>query len=185
MKKIILLSLASFAIASVVTANPVCQAILNPNTSGGSTTLCSVTADPGDFITSLTLTGADDYTGLQSGTPLVTFTGTLVQSSPVFAITLCNVSTSGGNSVQCPIGVTPASPVNVSGLGITSYTADIIGITNTVSGGTVVGDSVSLALGFTEAPLTTTTPEPATLGLTGMALLGVGFLARRKGKARV
>jgi hypothetical protein len=39
-------------------------------------------------------------------------------------------------------------------------------------------------LSFTESPITGT-PEPATLGLTGMALLGVGFLARRKGKARV
>lgn len=184
MKKIILLSLASFAIASVVTATPVCQALMNPNTSGNSTTLCSVTADPGQFITSLTLTGTDDYTGA-TGTPTVSFTGTFVQSSPVFTITLCNVVSGGSGSIPCAIGVTPASPVNVSGLGITSYTADIIGITNTVAGGSVIGDSIGLTLAFTEAPLTTTTPEPATLGLTGMALLGVGFLARRKGKARV
>lgn len=185
MKKIILLSLASFAIASVVSATPVCQALMNPNTSGNSTTMCSVVADPGDFITSLTLTGTDDYTGLQSGTPMVTFTGTFVQSSPVFAVTLCDVNTGGTGSIPCAIGVTPASPVDVTGLGITTYTADIIGLANVVTGGEVVGDSVSLALSFTEAPLTTTTPEPATLGLTGMALLGVGFLARRKGKARV
>jgi len=58
-------------------------------------------------------------------------------------------------------GVSVSAPVNITG-GVSSTTGDLF------------------------AQITfSSTPEPATLGLTGFALLGVGFLARRKGKARV
>jgi len=58
-------------------------------------------------------------------------------------------------------GVSVSAPVNITG-GVSSTTGDL----------------------FAQVTFSST-PEPATLGLTGFALLGVGFLARRKGKARV
>jgi hypothetical protein len=183
MKKFILLSLASLAIASVASATPIstCGVLLSPNSSTILiTSSCSATADTGDFINSLTLTITDDFTGAV-GTPTVTYTGTFSQSSPVFSppSTLCAVTTSGINSVACSIG-----PTTVNGLDLSSYSISIPTASNGVTGGSISGASISLALSFTESPITGT-PEPATLGLTGMALLGVGFLARRKGKARV
>jgi len=185
MKKLILLSLAAIGIASVASATPVnCEVLMAANTMGGSSNTCTVTPDPGDFISSLTLTGADDYTGFLTGNPVVAFSATLVQSSPVFsAPTFCSATTSGVNSVSCAITVSPST---VTGLDITTpYSLNLINAANTVTGGGVTGASITLALSFTESPITSSTPEPATLGLTGMALLGVGFLARRKGKARV
>jgi hypothetical protein len=183
MKKLILLSLASLAIAAVASATPIstCGVLMSPNSSSILiTSSCSATADSGDFINSLTLTITDDFTGPVS-TPTTTYTASFNQSSPVFTLpsTLCPVTTSGINSVACTLG-----PTTVSSLDLSSYSISIPTASNSVSGGSISGASIDLALSFTELPITGT-PEPATLGLTGMALLGVGFLARRKGKARV
>jgi hypothetical protein len=52
---------------------------------------------------------------------------------------------------------------------------------NTVIQGTISGASINLFLDYAEtlAPVGGT-PEPATLGLMGSALVGLAFLARKK-----
>src|SRR5579871_6504066 len=132
MKKLILLSLAAIGIASVASATPVnCEVLMAANTSGGSSNTCTVAPDPGDFISSLTLTGADDYTGYLTGNPVVAFSATLIQSSSIFsAPTFCNATTSGVNSVSCAITVNPTS--TITGLDITTpYSLNLINASNT------------------------------------------------------
>jgi hypothetical protein len=44
--------------------------------------------------------------------------------------------------------------------------------------------TVSLNAGFDNVALNVATPEPATLGLTGLALVALGLAGRRSGRAR-
>ncbi len=92
MKKLFLISLFLIAVAGLASATPVtCAVLMVPNTTGNTGSTCSVTPDPGFFISSLTLTGMDDYTGLQTstgpGVPIITYGATLTQSSNVFGAT--------------------------------------------------------------------------------------------------
>jgi hypothetical protein len=180
LKKLLLISLALIAFASLASATPVmCAVLMFPNTSGTNGSVCSITPDAGFFISSLTLTGTDDYTGLQSGNPVVTYAATLTQSSPVFGATYCNVTTGTTGSNPCAISVTPSS--TVTSLNLSTYSLQLTNATNTVTGGAITGASIVLALNYGETMIPVTgSPEPATLGLMGGALLGLGFLARRK-----
>jgi hypothetical protein len=176
---LILVSLAmtaGLASASITYSTP-CSVLMFPNTTGNAGSTCSATPDAGFFLNSLTITITDDYTGLQSGTPTVSYTGTLTQSSAVFsAPTFCNVTTSGSNSVPCSVTINPSS--TVTGLNLASYTIQLTNAGNSVTGGAVTGASEVMTLSATEAPIGGT-PEPATLGLVGGALLGLGMLRKK------
>jgi hypothetical protein len=182
MKKILVVSLFLVALAGFVGATPVmCDVVMQPNSSNiVLSSSCTVNPDPGFYISSLTLTGYDSFTG-GSALPIVNYTGTLSQSSPVFSIpTFCQVtSDAGSNSVNCNFTVLPAN--TVSGLHLATYTVGISAASNTEVQGTISAASINLILNYGETliPLTGT-PEPATFGLLGGALLGLGFLARRK-----
>jgi hypothetical protein len=177
MKKIVVLSLFLIALAGMASATPVmCAVLMFSNTSGNTGSVCSVTPDPGFFISSLILTGSDDFTGLQSGSPSFVFSATLAQTSPVFGAVYC-----GGlfSALPCAVTITPSA--TVTGLNLASFALQLTGAANTVTGGSVVGDSINLTLDYGETRIPTTgTPEPTTLGLMGGALLGLGFLARGK-----
>src|SRR5271165_1991063 len=165
MKKLLLVSLLWIGLAGVAHANPAtCFVLMLANTSGNTGTDCTVTPDPGFFISTLTLTGTDDYTGHLDGNPVVSFGATLDQTTTVFSIpAFCDVTTSAGNSVPCFFGVLPAN--TVTGLDLSTYTVHLINASNTVTGGDVVGDSILLFLGFgeTKIPVTPPVPEPASL----------------------
>jgi hypothetical protein len=187
MKKILFLSLLLIGLAAVASATPVtCSVLMAPNTTGASTTMCTVTAPTGFYISALTLTGSDDYTGYQSGNPTASFSGTLSLTpgftTPLSSLTFCNVVTSGTNSVPCAIlpNPDPASNTNTT---ITTFSLQLINAGNAVSGGVVTGDSIVLNLDWavTEIP-STGVPEPSTLGLTGSALLGLSFLIRKRSR---
>lgn len=187
-----LLMLAGLAItAGLVSASPIlvqpCAVLMFPNTTGNTGSTCSATADAGDYLTSVTITVTDDYTGWQTGNPVVSYSGNLTESSPLFSgITFCNVTTtlSGsptvGNSNPCGATVLPSATVTNTNTSITAFSFNITNGDNSVTGGTVTGASEVFTIAATEAPIPTTgTPEPTTFGLVGGALLGLGLLRKK------
>jgi hypothetical protein len=182
-----LLMLASFAMAAglasaSITYTSPCSVLMSPGDTNDSGSTCTVTPDSGFFIDSLTITITDDYTGYLSGNPTVNYSGTLTQSAAVFgAPVFCAVTTAGSpsSSVPCTAGITPAN--TVSGLNLSFYSIQLTGTGNVVTGGAVTGASEVLTISATESPIITSgTPEPATFGLMGAALVGLGFFARKR-----
>ncbi len=184
MKQVILISLFLVAIAGLASATPVfCSVLMNSDTSGSTGSTCTVVPDPGFYISTLTLTGTDDYTGLELGDPVVSYSGSLSQTTAVFSTPVfCDVNTGLTASDPCAITVIPSS--TVSGLDLSTYSVHLIDAGNSVAGGTVVGASIVLTLNYGETmiPLRDT-PEPTTIGLAGGALLGLGVLAAMKKRA--
>jgi hypothetical protein len=182
MKKTLALSLSLVALASLASAAPVMCGILMKGDSSTTVTSssCSVNPDPGFFISALTLTATDDYTGLLLGSPVVSYAATLVQSDAVFTGALfCDVGTGIFGSQPCSVIILPAS--TVTSLNLSTFTVGLINGSNTVTNGNVIGASIILALDFVERPLPAAgIPEPTTLGLMGGALLGLVFLACKK-----
>ena len=177
MKKLLFTALFLMGIAQFASASPIdCGILMAPNSSTTFiTSTCTVNPDPGFFISVLTLTATDDYTGLQTGTPTVTFAANLQQSSTVFSgLTYCAVT--GG-----PCADTTSPSATVSSLDLSTYSVSLINGSNTVTGGTVLGASIGLRLDYGETLLPVgAVPEPTTIALMSGALLGLGLLARRK-----
>jgi len=188
MKKTPVLALLLVALASLANASPVMCGILMKGDSSSTvvSSMCTVNPDPGFFISSLSLTGTDDYAGLLSGSPVVSYAATFSQSTPVFTTPVfCDVTTALSHSQPCNVTILPSS--TVTGLDLSTYTIGLINGSNTVTGGSVIGASIVLGLDFgeTQIPGTTGTPEPTTLGLVSGALLGLGFLARKKKQKKI
>lgn len=168
---------AGLASASITFVSP-CSVLMFPDTTGNTGSICTATPDPGFVIDSLTLTITDDYTGFQSGSPVVSYSGTLTESSAIFGVIFCNVTTGGSGSVPCSATITPSA--TATGLSLGGFTIQLTNAGNTVAGGVVTGASEVMTLSGTETPITTGTPEPATFGMMGAALVGLGFFARKR-----
>ena len=102
MKRLVLLSLVLIGFAAVTAATPVqCSVLLTPNEAGASTDP-SVAAPIGFYISSLTLSGTDEFAGYRNNNPIVSFGGMLslstVLATPLGAPTFCDVVTSGVSS---------------------------------------------------------------------------------------
>jgi hypothetical protein len=184
MKKLLLASLIWIGVAGVTHASPkACFVLMAANSTGNNgTTTCTVTPDPGFFISDLTLTGTDDYTGYLDGSPVVSFNATLDQSTTIFSIpTFCAVLTDASdNSAPCFNTVLPAN--TVAGLDLSSFSVRLTNASNTVAGGDVVGDSIALFLSFGETlrpPPPPPMPEPSSLLLLSSGLVALGFVKRK------
>lgn len=177
---------AGLASASIAYVTP-CAVLMFPNSSGNTGSICSATADAGDYLTSITISIEDDYTGWQSGSPTVSYSGTLTESAPLFTSpTFCNVTTTlsgsptSGNSNPCAVTINPTGTVTNSNTALTAFTIQLTNAGDTVSGGSVTGASEVMTISATEAPIPSTgTPEPTTFGLVGGALLGLGLLRKK------
>ena len=88
------------------------------------------------------------------------------------------MTTGGTGSNPCLATIEPSG--TVTGLDLASYTIQLTNAGNTVTGGVVTGASLVMTLNYTESPIVGGVPEPTTLSLVGGALLGLGFLARKK-----
>jgi hypothetical protein len=181
-KKLFLTVFFLIGIAQLASATPVmCDVVMAPNSSLiVLSNSCTVDPDPGFFISSLTLTGFDSFTG-GVASPIVNFTGGISQSTSVFSIpAFCQVtSDAGNNSIDCPLSVLPSS--TFTGLDLSTYTVSIASASNTEVQGTIAAASITLDLDYGETKIpASTTPEPSTIGLVSAGLLGLGMLARRK-----
>jgi hypothetical protein len=186
MKKLLLIALSLGVLAGLAGATPLnCGgALMNPNSGPVDGPVCTVNAPGGFFISALTLTSTDDYTGYVSGTPpfpQVNFTIGFDQNPGFAAINGtgagCMVATAGSPASSVPCQNTPQT---INGNFGASATVQL-NASNLVTGGTVTGASVVYTLDYAVTQIQTSgTPEPATLGMMGSALLGLGFLARRK-----
>jgi hypothetical protein len=185
MKKLFLTALFLIGLAQLASATPVlCDVVMAPNSSNiVLSSSCTVNPDPGFFISTLTLTGFDSFTG-GAALPIVNFTGTISQSANVFSIpAFCQVtSDAGSNSVNCPLTVEPAN--TFTGLDLSTYTVSIGSASNSEVQGSIAAASISLELNYGETQIPAgSVPEPYYMGLVSVGLLGLGILARRK-KAR-
>ena len=183
MKKLILAA-AVLGLASIASASPILCGFVNytPNGNAGPLSItCNAglaTAPGGQFINSLTVIINSDWTGYVSGAPTaaLTYTNTGGFTNPGTQ----NVTANLGNN---PPNSNPLSYSNTifGNFGSSNSAFNVVG-TSSVSGGVVVSSSTTVFLDYTTAPIDTGVPEPATLGLMGASLLGLGVLARAKKK---
>jgi hypothetical protein len=76
------------------------------------------------------------------------------------------------------VTINPTGTVTNTLQSLTAFTIQLTNAGNSVSGGTVTGASEVMTITATEAAISL--PEPATFGLMGAALVGLGFLARKR-----
>jgi hypothetical protein len=138
-----------------------------------------VSADPGFSINSYQAIATAD------------FTASLTTPVPTTVTMQYHLVGGGQNGVNSPLatvsngpglgsnGSVPVSPFNVGANLTGNQLGFTVNVTSTVTAGQPAASSGSVGITYTETSLTST-PEPATLSLLGSALLGLGFLVRRK-----
>jgi PEP-CTERM motif len=191
MKQLTISICAFVVLASLAGATPILCGSANyaAGNAGPLSITCAAglaTAPGGSFINSITLIIDSDYTGFISGNPSVTLTYTQspLTPDPVIPDPLTQVvNTNLGNTPPNSIPVT-YSQVVVGNFGTSNIAFTIVGNSAT-AGGALVASSSVIFLDYTIQPLTReVTPEPATMGVMGVSLLGLGFLARRSSKKK-
>lgn len=162
---IVISGLAGSAGASIIYSSP-CSVLQSPDSGPTLSGVCSATADPGFYISSVTLTITSDYTGWQSGNPVVTNTYTFATNTAGFGtIPDGVVTTSGTNSSSIQnFDVTLFGNFGPS-------VSESFNMSNAVTGGTVTGSSGVMTITATETA--SAVPEPATSSFVGGVLLGL------------
>jgi PEP-CTERM motif len=192
MKKLTILIFAFVVLASIAGATPIfCgSASYAAGNAGPVSITCAAalaTAPGGSFINSITLIISSDYTGFINGNPSVTLTYTqsplTLTPDPLIPDPLTEVvNTNLGNTPPNSQPVTYTQTV-FGNFGLSNVAFTILG-TSAVAGGGVVSSSSVIFLDYTTSPIIGGVPEPATMGLMGASLLGLGFLARKSGKKK-
>jgi PEP-CTERM motif len=194
LKKVLLLSVISCAFAAAASAATLSCTVsasgpltpyttsFGPNTgfqidggnSGGNIAgaiACpSIDAGAGNIVTSWGISATGDYTG----GPFDTSTGTTVN------MTYSVVGGLNSGVSQLFVPSTPFTLGPVQNPGTQTVSAFGVTINSLVTAGGPVGSSTGqVVINYETGPAT---PEPATLGLMGTALLGLSFFGRRKKK---
>jgi hypothetical protein len=202
MKKFAVLALVSAAFAALATAAP-CTGGTGGGFvlfTGGTTPVvsnqitCSVTAPANNYITSVSIFTISDLTNGANNPSFTITTQALNFSSTgngvVTNLTPANTTVTGAAQVASSGALTGNTNQSLTALSV-SFLA-----TSAVNSGTANGSSIDASgitgitgtaagvvsgIFFTYAPITQQgVPEPATLSLVGGALLGLGFIARKR-----
>lgn len=141
----------------------------------------SLDAGSGNLLSNVVLLGTGDY----DGGPFGTITGTSVTevfgvTTGPFALAATSLTVTGGNSSNATSIPVPFQLGSTLNPGTQTLAAFTVNLSSFVNSGTVAESSAQIALFYTTTSIVGPAPEPATLGLMGGALLGLGFLARRK-----
>lgn len=143
-------------------ASPFMQTILDPNTTGG------VTTDLDVSMTILDSLGATVFSWTPNGGP-----GGIIGGAEVFDEASLNIDQS-----QFVVGTTtynPSATVPCTGFGPTAN-CDFRAITGVIP----VGNGYRLSLSMHEGSVLNAVPEPATVALLGLGLIGMAVSNRRK-----
>ena len=140
-------------------------------------------AGTGFNLTNVQLLGTGDYDGgpfnTTSGTSVTEVFG--VTSGPFNPASSVVLTIFGGNSSNGTNITVPFQIGSTLNPGLEILPGFTVNLSSIVTAGTVAESSAQVVLSYSTASTTTPgVPEPATLGLMGGALLGLGFLARRK-----
>jgi hypothetical protein len=145
----------------------------------------SLDAGAGFTIGSLQLLLASDYIngplGTTSGTTVsVVYAPTANFANHTEAVSGGFSSSSSTTDGVANVGGGPflAQTISIGAQVLASF--NLVETSSITAGGPVNASTINAFLVYTPVPVTSGVPEPATLGLMGSALLGVGFLARRK-----
>ncbi len=202
MKKLLLLSLSFSACGMLAQATTIaCTVITGPGVTaagnvakidaGGPLATTAVFSCPGldagsGFnLTNVQLLGTGDYDGGPLGvTSGISITEVFnLSSGPFFGAADVSLTVTGGassNATSIPVPFQVGSTLNP---GVETLAGFSVNLSSIVNSGTVAETSAQMVLSFDITPTTTSgTPEPATLGLMGSSLIGLGLLTRRRKK---
>ena len=190
MKRIILVALSIFALASLASASSItinCGVIAAfANGNGSSSTTCALFDPINGTLSAVHVDTLSSFTGGGPFTNTVqvsyTLPGGAGNPAPASTWTVNPILTSNTFSGSSSGGAVPGAS------DLTSAVAPYIGavgtfginVTSALGFGFVTSSSMSASVTYTYSTQAPGVPEPATLGLMGSALLGLGFLARRK-----
>jgi PEP-CTERM motif len=137
----------------------------------------TITVAAGSTIQNYQVLATGDYTGGPFGTTSGTSVtmGYLVNGGLVSGASQTLI-VSGGNSSNNVVPPTPFQLGATQG-GVTTANGFTVSLSSQVTAGTVGASTAQVVLSYT---VQSGTPEPATLGLVGSALVGLGFLARKR-----
>jgi len=164
------------------------------------TITCAISAPAGNYLTGVTLNTISDFSNPSAGATVTLRVNNFNSSVPALGILVPTQFTLAGTQV---LSTTSANNANQGITGITvTFNSAFVGQTGTVDAATLNANGLAgtsgTAIGacgtnlgcsanvfqsgifISYAPTTQGVPEPATLGLLGGALLGLGLISRKK-----